>query len=319
VKEKMEKNWQPFWESLDRLLEEGEIVIDRPQGSLHACFPHVRYPFDCGYLALPLSESGAEMDIWKGSQASSQVAAVLLAVDEHNLELNRSLVVGLTDRELEAVTEFYTQIGLTAVPIQRTPESLRLLTERRSVRRFLERPVDQALIEQVIELACWAPSAHNEQPWRFVILSSAAAKERLAQALGETLRRDLLAQGVSREEIHQRLERSRNRIQAAPQAILLCLCEDDIQFGGTERQRKGEREMAIQSVALAGGQFLLAAHALGLATVWLCAPLFAPEAAQQALDLPPSWQAQALILVGYASERPAPPPRKSLAEVVIYR
>lgn len=315
----MENNWQTFWESLDRLLEEGEIVIDRPQGSLHACFPHVRYPFDCGYLALPLSESGAEMDVWKGSQAPSQVAAILLAVDEHNLELSRGLVVGLNNTELTAVTDFYTQIGLTALPIQRTPESLRLLTERRSVRRFLEQPVAPALIEQAIELACWAPSAHNEQPWRFVVLNSSEAKERLAQALGETLRRDLLAQGVSLEEIHQRLERSRNRIQTAPLAILLCLCEEDIQPGGTERQRRGEREMAIQSVALAGGQFLLAAHALGLATVWLCAPLFAPEAAQQALDLPASWQAQALILVGHASERPVPPPRKSLAEVVLYR
>lgn len=315
----MEKNWQTFWESLDRLLAEGEIVIDRPQGSPHACFPHVRYPFDCGYLALPLSESGAEMDVWKGVEAPSQVAAILLAVDEHNLELSRSLVVGLNDGELAAVTDFYTRIGLTALPIQRTPDSLRLLTERRSVRRFLERPVAQTLIEKVIELACWAPSAHNEQPWRFVVLNSSAAKERLAQALGETLRRDLLAQGASLEEIHQRLERSRNRIQAAPLAILLCLCEEDIQPGGTERQRRGEREMAIQSVALAGGQFLLAAHALGLATVWLCAPLFAPEAAQQALDLPASWQAQALILVGYASERPAPPPRRSLTEVVLYR
>ncbi|RCK77070.1 MAG: Nitroreductase family protein [Anaerolineae bacterium] len=315
----MEKNWQPFWESLDHLLEEGEVIIDRPQGSLHACFPHVRYPFDCGYLALPLSESGEELDVWKGSGAPTQVVAILLAVDEHNLELNRSLVVGLNAQELEAVTDFYTQIGLTAVPIHRTPESLRLLTERRSVRRFLDLPVAPGLIEQVIELACWAPSAHNEQPWRFVVLTSSEAKERLSQALGETLRRDLLAQGVSLEEIHQRLERSRNRIQAAPLAVLLCLCEEDIQASGTERQRRGEHEMAIQSVALAGGQFLLAAHALGLATVWLCAPLFAPEAAQKALDLPPSWQAQALILVGYASERPTPPPRKSLSEVMLYR
>ncbi|MCX8063280.1 MAG: nitroreductase family protein, partial [Anaerolineales bacterium] len=120
------------------------------------------------------------------------------------------------------------------------------------------------------------------------------------------------------EEIYQRLERSRRRIVSAPLAVLLCLCEEDLPVANTERQRKGEREMAIQSVALAGGQFQLAAHALGLATVWLCAPLFAPEAAAQALNLPPTWQAQALILVGYAAERPTPPPRKSLAEVMIY-
>jgi F420 biosynthesis protein FbiB-like protein len=315
----MERNWQPFWNSLDRLLEEGEVIIDRPQGSPHACFPQVRYPFDCGYLALPLCESGEEMDVWKGNQAPPQVAAILLAVDEHNLALNRSLVLGLNEHALEAITDFYAQIGLTAVAIHRTPAELRLLTERRSVRRFLDRPVERSLIERVVELACWAPSAHNQQPWRFVVVSNAESKEKLAQALSEIFRRDLLAQGVPLEEIQARLERSRKRILTAPLAVLLCLCEEDIQPGSTERQRKGEHEMAIQSVALAGGQFLLAAHALGLATVWLCAPLFAPEAAQRALDLPSSWQAQALILVGYASQRPTPPPRKSLSEVMLYR
>ncbi len=314
----MEKNWQDFWKSLDRLLDEGEVIVDRPQGMIHACFPEARYPLDCGYLALPQSEAGEEMDVWIGSLSPSQVSAVLLAVDEHSLALNRSLGVGLNEIELQSVLDFYGQIGLTAVSLRRTPDSLRLLTERRSVRRFLERPVERALIERAIELACWAPSAHNEQPWRFVVLSNAAARERLALALGEAFRRDLIEQGLSLDEIHQRLERSRQRILSAPLAVLLCLCKEDLPAVSTERQRQGEHEMAIQSVALAGGQFQLAAHALGLATVWLCAPLFAPEAAQQALDLPTSWQAQALILVGYASERPVPPPRKSLAEVMLY-
>lgn len=314
----MEKHWQSFWDSLDRLLEEGEVIVDRPRGSVHGCFPNVRYPIDCGYLALPQSEAGAELDVWKGDGAATQVSAILLAVDEHNLELIRSLAVGLDESRLESVVDFYLHIGLTAVPIRRTPESLRLLTERRSVRRFLDRPVERAVIEQAIELACWAPSAHNEQPWRFAVISNPAAKEHLAQALGESFRHDLLAQGVPLEEIHQRLERSRQRITSAPLAVLLCLCEEDLPLVHTERQRKGEWEMAIQSVALAGGQFQLAAHALGLATVWICAPLFAPEAAQKALNLPPSWHAQALILVGYAAERPTPPPRKSLAEVMLY-
>ncbi|MCS7248346.1 MAG: nitroreductase family protein [Anaerolineales bacterium] len=313
-----ERRWEAFWEALDRLLEEGEVVIDRPRESLHGCFPQVRYPLDCGYLASPQSEAGEEMEVWMGSEPVRQASALFLAVDEHNLELQRSLGIGLSASEIESVVAFYSQIGLNAIPIHRTPESLRLLTERRSVRRFLDRPVERALIERAIELACWAPSAHNEQPWRFVVISDAAARERLAHALGEVFRQDLLAQGIGPEEIHQRLERSRQRMLAAPVAVLLCLAEEDLPAGKTERQRRGEWEMAVQSVALAGGQFQLAAHALGLATVWICAPLFAPEAAQNALNYPPSWQAQALILVGYAAEQPGPPLRKSLAEVMLY-
>jgi F420 biosynthesis protein FbiB-like protein len=312
-------DWEAFWQSLDRLLEEGEVIIDRPQGSGHGCFPHLRYPLDCGYLALPHSPNGKEVDVWQGSESERRVSALLLTVDEHQLEINPCVALATNDTELQTVIEFYAQIGLSAISIQRTPESLRLLSERRSVRRFLDREVERALIERAIELACWAPSAHNQQPWRFVVVSSREAKERLARRLGEVFRQDLLAQGVALEEIQSRVERSRQRILAAPLGVLLCLCEEDIPPSGSERQRKGEWEMAIQSVALAGGQFQLAAHALGLATVWLCAPLFAPQAAAAALDLPSTWHAQALILVGYAAQRPAAPRRKSLTEVILYR
>jgi nitroreductase len=59
--------------------------------------------------------------------------------------------------------------------------------------------------------------------------------------------------------------------------------------------------MGVQSVALAGGQLLLAAHAEGVAGVWMCAPLFGPSEVQRALGLPQGWQAQGVILLGYAA------------------
>ena len=60
--------------------------------------------------------------------------------------------------------------------------------------------------------------------------------------------------------------------------------------------------MAVQSVALACQNLLLAAHAHGLGGCWMCAPLFAPDIVRSALALPESWQPQALITLGYPAE-----------------
>ena len=56
-----------------------------------------------------------------------------------------------------------------------------LMRQRRSLRRYRAEPVPNEYIEQILEAAIWAPSAHNRQPWRFALISKAATKERLAR------------------------------------------------------------------------------------------------------------------------------------------
>jgi F420 biosynthesis protein FbiB-like protein len=192
------------------------------------------------------------------------------------------------------------------------------LESRRSVRRFRPEPVPTDQLRRILAAATWAPSAHNRQPWRFAVLTSPEAKACLAEALAEEFRRDLLADGLSEEEVDLQLSRSRLRITGAPVAILLCL---DPASGDTyrdERRKQAEALMGVQSVALAGGQLLLAAHAEGLGGVWMCAPLFACEAAQSALKLPAAWQPQALLLLGYPAQIPAPRPRRPLDEIALF-
>ena len=74
--------------------------------------------------------------------------------------------------------------------------------------------------------------------------------------------------------------------------------------------------MAIQSVANAGMQLLLAIHAEGLGGVWTCGPLFAPEVVQEALDLSKAWEPQAMFFIGHAAENPEARERKSMKEIV---
>jgi nitroreductase len=77
--------------------------------------------------------------------------------------------------------------------------------------------------------------------------------------------------------------------------------------------------MAVQSVAMAGENLLLAARAEGLDACWLCGPLFAADEARRALDLPNDWEPQGMVVLGEAAEVPAPRGRRSLEEVTLWR
>jgi coenzyme F420-0:L-glutamate ligase / coenzyme F420-1:gamma-L-glutamate ligase len=193
-----------------------------------------------------------------------------------------------------------------------------LIRSRRSIRRFKTEPVPEDTLTRVLESATWAPSAHNRQPWRFVVLRSPEAKTRLMDAMEARFRADLTRDGLSTEEINTRINRSRTRIEGAPIAIVLCLDPGNLDSYPDPVRQRVEMQMGEQSVALAGGTLLLAAHAEGLGGVWICAPLFAPEAVQTSLLLPQTWQPQVLILLGYPAESPEPRLRKCLGEVVVY-
>lgn len=195
----------------------------------------------------------------------------------------------------------------------------RWLRSRRSIRRFQKRPVPRKVLARILRTALRAPSAHNRQPWRFVLVQSPARREVLIRMLHQAWQQDMEQDGLPPAEIRTRLRRSRERLMAAP--VLLCLCHDT----STEdvypdpRRQQAERLMGVQSTALAGIYLLLAAHAEGLAGVWMCAPLFAPQAVRRALALPASWEPQAFLLLGYPAQRARPKSIHPLAHVLLER
>jgi F420 biosynthesis protein FbiB-like protein len=195
---------------------------------------------------------------------------------------------------------------------------LDFLHSRRSVRRFLAREIPPETVERILEIASWAPSAHNRQPWRFAVLAAQEARVRLAEEMGADFRRDLAEDGLEPEEIDARVQRSCRRIVEAPLAIVLCLDPVDFDHYPDSERQAAEHRMGVQSTALAGGWLLLAAHAEGLGGVWVCAPLFAPQAVRRALGLPPGWEPQALLLLGYPERIPEPRPRKPSSQTTLF-
>jgi F420 biosynthesis protein FbiB-like protein len=150
------------------------------------------------------------------------------------------------------------------------------------------------------------------------VVTALSVKTKLADAMAIDFERDLTRDGVFPEKIQAQIKRSKDRLTAAPVVILLCLDMSEMDSYPDEKRQHAERMMAIQSVAAAGLQLLLAVHAEGLGGVWVCSPLFVQETIQKTLNLSESWEPQAMFFIGYPEFIPEARERKSLQDTAIF-
>lgn len=169
---------------------------------------------------------------------------------------------------------------------------------RRSVRRFTAAPVDPALIDEIIALACLAPAPHHSRPWRFVHVATEDAREALADAMSDSWRADLEAEGRTVHEIASLLEKSRLQVTEPPVVLLACITLDEARPWPDQRRKAAERDMFVQSLGAALQNILLAAEERGLAGYLKGAPLFCADALKEALSLPTGWDPTFLVLLG---------------------
>ena len=191
-----------------------------------------------------------------------------------------------------------------------------VIAERRSIRRYQPEPISDAELERLLTAACWAPSAHNRQPWRFAVLRADAVKQRLANAMGARLAADRGRDGDDPAAIAADVARSRARITEAPIVVAVALTLADMDRYPDPARAAAEHAMAVQSTAMAVQNLLLAAASEGLGACWMCAPLFCPDVVRAALDLPPDWQPQALVTIGRPASAGKPATRRPLASLV---
>lgn len=190
---------------------------------------------------------------------------------------------------------------------------------RRSIRRYTSEPIPAGVLQNILEAAIWAPSAHNRQPWRFAVVRSGEAKVALARQMGERLRQDRLADGDPEAVIEADVSRSYARITGAAVAVLVCVSMQAMDTYPDARRQAAEHQMAVQGAAMAAQNLLLAAHTLGVGACWLCAPLFVPDTVRAGLELPPDWEPQGLITLGYPDGPAKVRTRNPLEAVVAWR
>jgi len=192
-----------------------------------------------------------------------------------------------------------------------------LIKKRRSIRKYSSRKVAFALVREVLEAARWAPSAHNAQPWRFVVLTDDGLKKGLAEGMASAWVADMIKDGTSAKVRKNRAIASIEHFTHAPVLIVACLTMNNMAKYVDDRRQRCERDLAIQSVSAALQNILLVAHAKGLGARWFCAPAFCKETVRKILKAPVDIEPQALIALGYPAEKPKGPFRKPL-EMYVY-
>src|SRR5262245_3255702 len=95
-----------FWQLVDHLVAESEVVIDRPQGSAHPRYPELIYPLDYGYLAGTTGGDGHGIDLWLGSEGVRVIKGLLCTVDLFKRDMEIKLLLGCTEADIKVIETF---------------------------------------------------------------------------------------------------------------------------------------------------------------------------------------------------------------------
>ncbi len=87
---------QDYWQALETLLQNAQIVIDRPRGQPHPRYPELTYPLDYGYLEGTIAGDGAGIDVWVGSQPDRTLTGILCTYDSIKRDAEIKILTGCT-------------------------------------------------------------------------------------------------------------------------------------------------------------------------------------------------------------------------------
>ena len=198
---------------------------------------------------------------------------------------------------------------------------LELMRARRSIRRFAPDRVSREQILRLLEAARWAPSNHNRQPWRFLVLEDKQQIESLAETVSRSLAEKMkLLPAVASAYINGFVHDATFFAQAP--ALIVALHKQPASVSAALLEGADNPALVSGeplSVAMAVQNLVLAAHALGLGTCVLTGPLVAQELVVGALNLPAGHAITCLVALGYPAETPPPPRRKNLEHIVEFR
>ncbi len=161
-----------------------------------------------------------------------------------------------------------------------------LIRSRRSIRAFRRDPVPEELLEELVELANWAPSAGNLQARDFIVVREEGTRRALARIADQV------------------------ELAQAPVVVVVCANADRIAKYGD----RGRELFMIQDAAAATENLLLAAHERGLGAVWMGS--FDEAEVRSLLKLPRHSRPVSLVALGWPAEDPDAPQRLPVSEIL---
>lgn len=173
------------------------------------------------------------------------------------------------------------------------------IANRRSIRRYTDRPVERAQLEELVRAARMAPSSMNTQPWHFTV-TTGAPRDKVVEVVSRSTvyLQDVL---TTMDSEHRAMaERFVCDLGGAPVIILVSV-------------PKGEEEFKKLNTLLAAGGAIqnlqLRATELGLGVCNITFAFWVRDDLASAVDLPDDYEVASIVIVGYPDESPSPPGR----------
>jgi nitroreductase len=180
-------------------------------------------------------------------------------------------------------------------------ETLQAIRTRRSIRRFLDRPVEEEKLRAIFESLQMSPSWANRQCWRFVVVKDRATRERISEL---SYVESFLA------PLGYKTNPAKKGIAEAP--VVIVACADPSQSGTIWNQ-----QYYLTDVGIAAQNLMLAAHAQGLGSVFV--GVFDDEKLHSLLGIPPHIRVVGIFPIGHpAEEKREAPARKPLQEFIFH-
>jgi nitroreductase len=177
------------------------------------------------------------------------------------------------------------------------------IRERRSCRSFLDDPINEAVLEKIIEAGTWAPSPMNAQPWEFIVVTSPEMKEKVYVEAERCRQWALRTSGWSWLDKYQ--------IEFLRDVPALIAVIGDPKKSGVDMFFEDGSVGYQYACAAAAQNMMLASQALGLGSLWFT--LFDRKIMGEVLGVNPEKKVLSIVCLGKPAGVVAPVGRKPAA------
>lgn len=185
-----------------------------------------------------------------------------------------------------------------------TNDLIKIIKERRSVRRFTKEPIDKEVIREIIQAGRYAPSAENSQPWKFIVITNNDEIQQLSRRIKDELQKLIKRRWIARFSLKELKDEDTLRFLYA----VSCTKEDTIFFNAPVLIFiiTKDRLMYDESCACCAQNMMLAAHALGIGSCWIgfaSALGLSPDMLTR-IGVPETYHISAALVFGQPQEKP---------------
>ena len=111
-----------YWDALDKLVSESQVVIDRPKNSTHPKFERIVYPYNYGYLESTIGGDGEGIDVWV-KEVGTSVTGVITTVDLFKRDAEVKILLGFSSSEMAEIEQFHNVNSQSAALLLRPPSN----------------------------------------------------------------------------------------------------------------------------------------------------------------------------------------------------